>query len=144
MVICVHYLKEIANESEVRGEAKGVIEIGYEFGLSESDILERFQNKLNVPEQKAQEYLEMFGNQTVQSRFDDCKFTWYDLFRDCRASKTDKWEAYKAICKAREDRMAREFIGVLIKIMEIFTETMELTAEQEMNVDKISDEVKWI
>ena len=47
------------------GEAKGIIETGYEFGLSEDDILTRLQKKLNISLQKAQEYLSMFGKQTV-------------------------------------------------------------------------------
>ena len=55
----------VFEEIRTEGEAKGIIETGYEFGLSESDILERLQHKLNVSEQKAQEYLEMFGNQIV-------------------------------------------------------------------------------
>ena len=60
---------EIAREGEVRGradgEAKGIIETGLEFGLSESDILSRLQKKLDVSLQVAQEYLVMFGKQTV-------------------------------------------------------------------------------
>ncbi|MDE7341015.1 MAG: Rpn family recombination-promoting nuclease/putative transposase [Lachnospiraceae bacterium] len=52
-------------KGEVKGEAKGIIETGYEFGLSDNDILERLQNKLNISLQKAQEYIEMFGKQTV-------------------------------------------------------------------------------
>lgn len=52
---------EIAKESE----AKGIIETGFEFGLSESDILERLQRKLNISLQSAQEYLDIFGKQTV-------------------------------------------------------------------------------
>jgi hypothetical protein len=35
--------------------------MGYEFGLSENDILEKLQSKLQVSAQKAQEYLEQFG-----------------------------------------------------------------------------------
>lgn len=57
--------EEIAKESEVRGEAKGIIETGYEFGVSENEILERLQSKLNVSLQMAQEYLNMFGKKTV-------------------------------------------------------------------------------
>ena len=60
---------EIARESEavgeVRGRAFGIIETGLEFGLSESDILNRLQKKLDVSLQMAQEYLAMFGKQTV-------------------------------------------------------------------------------
>lgn len=60
---------EIAKESESKGravgEAKGIVETGCEFGLSENDILERLQSKLNVSLQRAQEYLKMFGKNTV-------------------------------------------------------------------------------
>lgn len=67
------FLKEIAKEGEEIGEARGeikgraieIVETGLEFGLSEDDILSRLQKKLDVPLQKAQEYLEMFGKQPV-------------------------------------------------------------------------------
>ena len=71
--------EEIARESELKGklegkaegkaggEAKGIVETGFDFGLSENDILERLQNKLNVSFQKAKEYLEMFGRQYNES-----------------------------------------------------------------------------
>ncbi len=53
-------------EGEAKGEAKGkaevIITMGHEFQLSESDILERLQMKLGISLNKAQEYLEMFGN----------------------------------------------------------------------------------
>lgn len=59
----------IAKESEFRGKSDGkaeeIIETGYEFGLSENDILERLQRKLNVSLQKAQEYFNMFAKQTI-------------------------------------------------------------------------------
>ena len=58
---------KIAKEGEAKGkaegEAKGIIESGLDFNLSESDILERLQKKLDVPLQKAQEYFNMFGRQ---------------------------------------------------------------------------------
>lgn len=61
--------EEIAKESEAlgetRGEAKGIVEAGIEFGLSESDILSRLQKKLDVSLQMAQEYLTMFGKKIV-------------------------------------------------------------------------------
>ncbi len=47
------------------GKAEGIIETGLDFGLSEEDIVQRLQNKLNLSLQKAQEYFEMFGKQTV-------------------------------------------------------------------------------
>lgn len=57
--------EETRKEGVAEGEAKGIIETGYEFGLSEDDILTRLQKKLNISLQKAQEYLFMFGKQTV-------------------------------------------------------------------------------
>ena len=56
---------QIAREGEVKGRAIEIIETGLEFGLSESDILSRLQKKLDVSLQVAQEYLAMFGKQTV-------------------------------------------------------------------------------
>ena len=56
---------KIAKDGELKGEAKGIVETGYEFGISESDILKRLQQKLEIPLQVAQEYLKMFGKQTV-------------------------------------------------------------------------------
>ena len=65
----ISVFEEIAKEGEavgeVRGRAFGIIETGLEFGLSESDILSRLQKKLDVSLQVAQEYLAMFGEQTV-------------------------------------------------------------------------------
>jgi hypothetical protein len=63
--------EEIARESKeegkaqgkAEGKAEGIIELGYDFGLSENDILERLQVKLNVSRQQAQQYLKMFGKQ---------------------------------------------------------------------------------
>lgn len=56
----------IARESEtvgiLKGEAKAIIELGLEFGLNETDILERLQRKLNLSLETAREYLEIFGN----------------------------------------------------------------------------------
>lgn len=47
------------------GEAKGIIEMGNDFGLSEEDILARLQKKLNVSLQKAQEYLYAYRKQNA-------------------------------------------------------------------------------
>ena len=47
------------------GRAEGIIEDGFDFGLSETDILARLQDKLNISLQVAQEYLLRFGKQTV-------------------------------------------------------------------------------
>ena len=52
---------------EMRGKAEGIVEMGYEFGLSESAILERLQKKLNISLQTAQEYLKTFGKQIVKN-----------------------------------------------------------------------------
>ncbi|MCM1183871.1 MAG: transposase, partial [Roseburia sp.] len=61
--------EEIAKEGKAEGitegKAEGIIETGLDLGLSENDILEKLQSKLNVSLQKAQEYFEMFGKQTV-------------------------------------------------------------------------------
>lgn len=46
---------------EERGEAKQIIEMGQDFGLSDNDILERLQAKLHLPLNNAKEYLEKFG-----------------------------------------------------------------------------------
>ncbi len=46
---------------EARGKAEGIIETAYDFGLSDNDILERLQSKLNVSLSQAQQYLNMFG-----------------------------------------------------------------------------------
>ena len=55
-------LEQGRTEGRIEGEAKGIIEISYELGLSEDDILARLQRKLNVSLQSAREYLKMFGN----------------------------------------------------------------------------------
>ena len=57
--------EKIAKENEALGEAKGIIETGYEFGASEADILKRLQQKLEISLQMAQEFLNRFGKQTV-------------------------------------------------------------------------------
>ena len=68
---------EIARESEMRGKiqgraegkaegkAEGIIETGFDCGLSENEILERLQCKLNVSLQTAQSYMDLFGKQLV-------------------------------------------------------------------------------
>ena len=57
--------KEIAEESKAEGRARGIIETGLDFGLSENDILERLQVKLELSFEMAQEYFKMFGKKTV-------------------------------------------------------------------------------
>lgn len=56
---------EIAKEGVEKGKAEGIIETGLDFGLSENDILERLQLKLSITLQKAQEYFELYGKQTL-------------------------------------------------------------------------------
>ena len=53
--------EEIAKENK----AEGIIETGFDCGLSENDILKRLQEKLDISVQKAKEYLNMFNKQTV-------------------------------------------------------------------------------
>jgi len=53
------------DEIEKEGKAEGIIETAIDLGLAKDDILQRLQNKLDVSLQKAQEYFEMFGKQTV-------------------------------------------------------------------------------
>lgn len=55
----------IAAEGKAEGKAEEIVETGYEFGLSENDILERLQRKLNVSLQKAQEYFNMYKKPAV-------------------------------------------------------------------------------
>lgn len=61
--------EEIAVENEKKGKAEGkaegIIETGLDVGLSEQDILERLQKKLDISLQKAQEYFMQFGKQMV-------------------------------------------------------------------------------
>lgn len=57
--------EEIAKEGKAEGKAEGIIDTCLELGLSESEILERLQKKLSISLQAAQEYLKMFGKQTV-------------------------------------------------------------------------------
>lgn len=60
-------LNDMCNFSEVilekgieEGRAKEIIDSGYEFGLSEIEILERLQVKMNISEQEARRYLDKF------------------------------------------------------------------------------------
>lgn len=52
-------------ERKAEGKAEGIIIAGHELGLSEHDILEILQNKLNISLQKAQEYFNMFRKQII-------------------------------------------------------------------------------
>ena len=53
------------SEGEFCGRAIEIIELGSEFGLSDAEILTRLQEKLNISQQKAREYLTMYGKKTV-------------------------------------------------------------------------------
>ena len=64
-VLCLMKSQEKMKQKVKKGRAIEIIETGFEFGLSENDILERLQKKLNVSLQMAQEYIKMFGKQTV-------------------------------------------------------------------------------
>ena len=69
----ISFWREVREEGEQKGRLEGklegraseIVEMGFEFGLSENDILERLQKKLDISLQTAQEYLAMFGKQTV-------------------------------------------------------------------------------
>lgn len=50
-------------KGKIEGRAEEIIESGFEFGLSEKDILTRLQNKLDISLHVAQEYLLRFGKQ---------------------------------------------------------------------------------
>ena len=52
-------------EGQLEGQARGIIESSIEFGISENDILERLQKKLNITLQVAQEYFQMFAKTTL-------------------------------------------------------------------------------
>ena len=52
-------------EGRTEGRAEEIIETGYEFGLSEKNILERLQTKLKITPQKAQEYLSVYAKQRI-------------------------------------------------------------------------------
>lgn len=58
-------MKKGMEKGKMEGRAEEIIETGFEFGLSENDILARLQNKLDISFQAAQEYLFRFGKQTV-------------------------------------------------------------------------------
>lgn len=51
-------------EGRTEGRAEGIITMGYEFGLSENDILDKLQKKLDISPQKAKEYLEVYRIQS--------------------------------------------------------------------------------
>ena len=58
--------EETRREGIAEGEAKGIIETGYEFGISEEVILARLQKKLNISLAEAQEYVKKFGRKNEE------------------------------------------------------------------------------
>lgn len=57
--------KRIKNEGVREGRAEGIVETGIDFGLSDNEILEKLQIKLNISLQMAQEYFLKYGKKTV-------------------------------------------------------------------------------
>lgn len=55
----------VFEETKNEGRITGIIEMGLEVGLSEEDIMEKLQHKLNVSRQKAQEYFQKFLAEVV-------------------------------------------------------------------------------
>ncbi len=60
-----HEAKRIKNEGIEEGRAEGIVETGVGFGLSDKEILDKLQIKLNISLQMAQKYLMKYGKQTV-------------------------------------------------------------------------------
>lgn len=52
--------EETRIEGRIEGEAKQIVEMGQEFGLTDDDIVEKLQNKLGILEGRAEEYFAMF------------------------------------------------------------------------------------
>ena len=55
----------VFEETRVEGRAEEIIETGYEFGLSNDDILGRLQRKLDISPETTQTYLRKFGKKAV-------------------------------------------------------------------------------
>lgn len=51
-------------EGKLEGRAEEIVETGYEFGLTEEEILIRLQQKLRISLKEAEGFLEMFGRRT--------------------------------------------------------------------------------
>lgn len=52
--------KRIKDEGIKEGRAEGIIEAGVDFGLSDKEILDKLQIKLNISLQMAQEYFSKY------------------------------------------------------------------------------------
>lgn len=59
------FFDQLEAEGEERGHAKGIIEMGLAYGIPEDGILAQLQKQLEVSAQRAKEYYETFGKQTV-------------------------------------------------------------------------------
>lgn len=57
--------KQIKKEGIEEGRAEGIIELGADVGLSDSEILNSLQIKLNISLQMAEEYLLKYGKRRV-------------------------------------------------------------------------------
>lgn len=53
--------EEGKKEGIVEGKAAGIVETGVDFGLSDKEILDNLQIKLNISLQMAQEYFSKYG-----------------------------------------------------------------------------------
>ena len=53
--------KRIKEEGIVEGKAAGIVETGVDVGLSDKEILDKLQIKLNISLQMAQEYFSKYG-----------------------------------------------------------------------------------
>ena len=54
-------IEEGIKEGIVEGKAAGIVETGVDFGLSDKEILDKLQIKLNISLQMAQEYFSKYG-----------------------------------------------------------------------------------
>lgn len=59
------FIEELQKESMTEGRAEEIVETGYEFHLSENDIIERLQRKLDISLQQAQTYFTAYKKSSV-------------------------------------------------------------------------------
>ena len=52
-------------EGRIEGKLEGIIQMSFEFGLSEEQILERLQKKENLTLEKAKKYLKLYKEKTL-------------------------------------------------------------------------------
>ncbi len=84
---------EIEKEGEVKGRAFGIIEICLEFGLSESDILNRLQKKLEVSLEEAQDYFAKYKKREVLEAMEEAR----------RIGKEPNTKRYDSFAEVLED-----------------------------------------